>query len=188
MRTETREALELFIEKAGRLQSLSFTESAEQAGFTWSLKQGETESFETTGPDSEQIDAFVLTFRFFVQNNEHSSFRWLANNVLDDPGLSNHWKQEFRRTRRRINDYLDQCPPIRVVVGGAPPPTRREIMETFVYGDLSHTNPSKRATLKEWIIRPSTLGLLKFEFIDTLRTVLDAIAYIAQLSKLELEK
>lgn len=188
MRTETREALELFVEKADRLDSLSFAESAAEVGFSWTLVNGETEEFKTTGPDSEQIDAFVLTLRFFMQDNDHISFRWLANSVLDDPGLSNNWKEEFRKARQKLNDYLDQLPPIQIVVASASAPTRREILDTFVYGDLSHTNPKRRTTLKQWMSRPSSLGLVKVVFVDTLRTMQDVIWHVAQRSRSELAK
>jgi len=188
MRTKTREALDLFIKKAEKLQSLSFTRSAIEAGFTWYLKEGETTKFETTGPNSEQIDAFVLTLRFFIQKNEHTSFQWLAENVLDDSGLSGDWKQEFKRYRKQFNDYLDQLPPIQVVVAGASSPTRRDILNTFVHGDLSHTNTNKREALESWIARPPSLELLKTEFINTLRVMLDIIVYVAESSNSELDR
>jgi hypothetical protein len=31
-----------------------------------------------TGPHDESVDAFLLTFRFFIQDNESSSFRNMA--------------------------------------------------------------------------------------------------------------
>ena len=78
MRNETREALQLFVEKANKLKSLSFAESVRELKFKWSWTRGESARFEIIGPNREQIDAFILTFRFFIQDNEHTLSRRFA--------------------------------------------------------------------------------------------------------------
>lgn len=71
--------LELFNLKADKLNSLSFAKTVQDAksGWTISSKRGEDGLFRVTserrGPDSESIDAFVLTLRMFLQNNDSCS-------------------------------------------------------------------------------------------------------------------
>jgi len=72
-------ALELFNEKADRLKNLSFVRSLEskESGWTLTLDEGGA-SASRYGPDNESVEAFVLTIRFFVQDNEPSSIRNMA--------------------------------------------------------------------------------------------------------------
>ena len=74
-------ALDLFNEKARKLEGLSFTRilASQKTGVTLSWKEGDPVTIERSGPDDEAIDAFVLTLRFFIQDNESTSLRNLAN-------------------------------------------------------------------------------------------------------------
>ena len=68
MRDETRRAFELFIEKTNKLKSLSFNEAVKNLNINLSWKKDEAINVTLTGPASEQIDAFILTFRLFIQD------------------------------------------------------------------------------------------------------------------------
>ncbi len=72
--------IRLFNEKAEKLKRCSFTSTVfnQKTGVHISAKKGEPVRIERNGPNEEAIDAFVLTFRFFIQNNEKISFRNLA--------------------------------------------------------------------------------------------------------------
>lgn len=73
------DTLLLFNEKADKLEDLSFTKELENSGVTISGKLGQPVQAQRHGPDDESIDAFVLTMRFFVQDNEITSFRNMAD-------------------------------------------------------------------------------------------------------------
>jgi hypothetical protein len=189
MRTDTKEALELFIEKADKLKASNFINNPEQINFKWSWNDSD-ETLEIMGYDSQEVDAFILTFRFFIDQKEHCSFRWLANNVLDDPTLSENWKHEFGRVREALNQYLDQYPYIQVSRTDAVPMTRREIKNLFLFGDLSHAtwNPENRKKFKTWMSSNlATKGLLTTQFASILLETYSGIAYIAELSRSELQ-
>jgi hypothetical protein len=97
MRDETGQALALFVEKANRLLSGRFVQYIQEHGgpsYKISFERGKDTEVEIKAPDQEAIDAFILTFRFFIQKNERISFRGLTK-VLDDDGLSDEWKQGF---------------------------------------------------------------------------------------------
>lgn len=188
MKATTKEALELFVEKTNKLKSLSFTTEAQKAKLkvSWHNATGIMRS-ELTGPNVEQVDAFILTFRFFIQENEPCSFRWLAKNVLDDPGVSDHWKQEFSKARAGYNQYLDEYPSFPAIIEGEPLLTRREIMEMFVYGDLSHVNKKKRQELKKRISAFVVSQMYGLEFFQILNISLNHFfAFVTVLSEAEL--
>jgi len=186
MRSQTKEALQLFIDKAKRLLSTGYMDSIEALNINWEWVIGEGEKLYYSGPDENQIQAFVLTFRYFIQNNEHCSFMWLANNVLDDPGLSQDWKNEFVGIRQVLNDYLDEYPQIPTTTTAGSPPTRRVIMDVFVYGDLAHATQEKREIFRKWNSIRLIQLFFKTEFIKILGAACGAIIAVKNLSEKEL--
>jgi hypothetical protein len=101
--------------------------------------------------------------------------------------LSENWKREFINVRKTINDTLDSHPSIQVVIAGNPPPTFRDIMMVFIYGDLSHTNPEKRRLFRLWASHPPTYGLLSTFFMKTLAGIYYGIVRISDLTEKELD-
>jgi hypothetical protein len=214
MRDETRNALKLFVEKADKLLSGGYVRYLQEHGGTSlgyhftkevegeEIKEGGSFTIEYKHPDNDAIEAFVLTFRFFIQQNERISFKSLADNALNDPGLSQEWKDEFVKVRDSLNAYLDSNTFITERVVGVVKDrdtgedrhideshviTHRELMETFVYGGLAHANEEKMRVYKRWQGNP--LGGFQFMqsvFDDVLMRVLSHIRYVAWLCEQEL--
>lgn len=189
MQATTREVLSLFIEKAEKLKLLNFTTFIVKKGglnLKGRLQDSGDLYIEHDGSDDEAVDAFVLTFRFFIQDKDGISFRRLNDHVLNDPAVSDNWKLEFARVRSEINQFLDSPPDMRVVMNGQSSASRREILFTFIYGDLAHADLQKRQVFEDWRRDQETFQILSFEFQVTLVRMLDAISYMAYLSKREL--
>ena len=78
-------SLRLFNEKAEKLDRLSFVETIRKynSGFSIKIRKREDDLYdliqERRGPLEEAIDAFVLTIRFFIQDNESISFKNIAS-------------------------------------------------------------------------------------------------------------
>lgn len=208
MRRETRRALKLAVEKSNKLRDGHYVRLIQERGGThlsYSWKRGEdgtsgTTTIEQSRPDDDATDALILTFRFFIQKNEAPSFRWLATHVLDDPGLSEEWKQEFTAVRDFLNTFLDRQSGYneRVV---APPPagtsgearlvgeyqwTNRQIMDVFIYGGMAHADPEKRETYERWKSNALGFPFVQQSFDNIIMTVLNAIARVGYLSEREL--
>jgi len=155
-------------------------------------------------PDDDATDALILTFRFFIQENESPSFRWLAKNVMDDDDLSDEWKEDFTRVRDEFNAFLDTGSGYHetVVDPSAPPDpekgqivgeydwTHRQIMEVFIYGGMAHANPTKRATYERWKSNsiPMAFALFVNIFDHVILTGLNAIAIVCDITERELAK
>jgi hypothetical protein len=131
-------ALKLFNEKADKLKRCSFTRFVyeQDAGVYMSAKKDENIVIERTGPSEEAIDAFALTFRFVIQDNEKSSFRNLGK-IYDELPDSNLQKESFANARRDLNYYLDAFSMFNVNNVRL---SNRHILEVFMYGGLSHAN------------------------------------------------
>lgn len=211
MRDETRIALKLFVEKAHKLMSGRFVKYLEEHGGT-NLRYYYKKDMDGAGtpgmmiqhehPDDDAIDAFILTFRYFIQQSERISFKSLADHALSDPGLSQEWKDEFVKVRTSLNDYLDSNTVITERVVGVEKDkdtgferhvdethiiTHRELMDTFVYGGLAHANEEKLRVYKRWQSNPlGGFQMMQRVFDDVLILVLQHITYGAWLCEEEL--
>jgi hypothetical protein len=174
---EALDTLRLVVEKADKLERLRFTEHLRSGGsIGFSGSRSETGfNIAYNGPDEEAIDAFVLTYRFFIQNNERSS---LAN----IEGLFTRLPLDRRRidavigTRKSVNDFLDSS--TGVVVNGQQL-KRRTLIDTFLYGDFAHGKPKHKALMDQWV---ATGGRPVFQsiFVATISEVLNAIFWFRQ--------
>jgi len=98
-------------------------------------------------PNQDEIKSFILTVRFFIQDNEPCSIRNMGTlyNELDIP---NNLKDDFLALRDRINNFLDS----KTHFGPKDKPqyTHRDIFESFIYGHFAHSNKEKHDTVKKW--------------------------------------
>ena len=177
-------AIRLFNEKAEKLARLSFIEKLAHPDAGVSIKfvnhegGGATVTQERRGPDEEAIDAFVLTFRYFIQDNEQTSFRNMEQHYLAapiDPAL----QKQFVDLRADINKYLDTKLNINYNNEDL---TRRRVMDVCVYGGFSHANEDKRRLFKTWMSDPFVGKWIENEFVVTLGNIHNAIAFIKTLN------
>lgn len=182
-------ALGLFNEKAEKLMRLSFIKAMlDNSGVTLSWRAREDglfeERHERRGPNEEAIDAFILTFRFFIQDNEQSSFHKMAEHYLAAP-IDESLKSAFATTRKNINEFLDESSDFPIEYNGRRL-TRREVMDIFVYGGLAHANQAKKELYDSWMSIPPFRPVIENEFVYTLAIILDAINYIKGLNEITL--
>ncbi len=210
MRRETRLALQLLVEKAHRMRDGRYVGWLREQGGTslkYSYKRNPEDgsgslTIEHEHPDEDATDALILTFRFFIQENETPSFRWLSKNVMDDDGLSDEWKQEFIRVRKELNAFLDRRSDFHETVIDAAAPatagggrivgeydwTHRQIMQVFIYGGMAHANPKKRAIYMRWKNNPMPMffPFIANMFDHIIMTGLNAIAIACDATEREL--
>jgi len=170
-------ALKKFNEKAEKLLNSLFAEftlQRKRLSVRIDAKKGEEVIITKNLPDHHVIDEFVLTFRFFIQDNETSSFRNIAKTYSDIPA-SAELKKEFSNLRKELNEYLDADTTIKI---NKETLKRRKILDTFIFGNLAHENPSKKQIFDQWMRYPSPIPeLLELEFDSILANVLRIIQY-----------
>ncbi len=142
-----KEVLEIFIETVDELQSSEFAKQVRKGvRVGLSVGQGIIIS-QCAGPEREAVKAFLLTLRFFRQDNDVTSLRNMAKRVAT-LNVSKELKDEFLRSRDNFNAFLDS--PLDVPVQGAGADTKRDVFEAFLYGIYAHANPDHRRKVKGW--------------------------------------
>lgn len=178
---EDLKALELFNRKAEILKNSSFMKFLVErgTGITISGGKGKATRAETKWPNDEARDAFILTFRFFIQKKEKSSFKKMAK-VYENLPISQEKKESFKDARNKFNDYLDSKSPITFRGQGI---TYREIIKVFLYGEFAHANEKKKEIFDQWMSYPLMNVLIYNEFIYILGNVMYIIACVQDLNE-----
>jgi hypothetical protein len=175
-------SLRLFNEKAEKLLNTRFVKHLKETGklsVSISANKGQEVQVTRILPDQDAIDAFVLTFRFFYQDNEKSSFRQISQTYEKLP-ISSELKENFIDWRKGLNDYLDKK--INMTIHSKNP-SRRELLDIFIYGGLAHANPQKKAIYDEWRKMGFAYPMLEMQFCSVLEVVLRAILNVAEINK-----
>ena len=185
-------ALRLFNEKVNELLELSFVKAVTDpnAGFSLSGKRQEDGSFKmkstVRGPSVEAVKAFVLTFRFFIQDNETISLRNIAS-LYDSKNIDPQQRAYFQSARNEVNKMLGAPNFLNLNYDGVTP-TNRQVMDIFVYGGLAHANPEKYQTYKDWMSFPPAAVMLQSCFNTILGHILQALAYVQQVNETTLQQ
>ena len=129
------QTLSRFIEKANRLQALSFFSRSTPVGARVEF-DSETRAWEHEfwGPDDEATEALVLTLRFFIQDNEPTSLRnmrALYQRELVAPSLA----ERVNLTCADLNKFLDDRTGLSIADKRFL--SYRDVLEIFVYGTFA---------------------------------------------------
>src|SRR5262249_13134014 len=103
------------------------------------------------GPRRDAIKAFLLTLRFFCQDNEATSLRNRPDRLKDIP-VDRKLKGVFLQSRKNFNASLDG--PLYAPVLGVGADTKRDLFEAFLYGVFAHANPRHRKKVTDWEGKP----------------------------------
>ena len=169
------EVMQIFVESVDELLDSDFLAQIKADGlstqFKWSHNGGGFIS-ERTGPKRDSVKAFLLTLRFFGQNNEPTSLCNMEERV-DGLSVDSSLKERFRTSRHNFNSYLDKPPSVGFPADSGAS-SRRCILKSFLYGIFAHANPKYRRQVKEWEGQPyyddirSQFDLVLLEYLKAL--------------------
>ena len=178
--------LKLFNEKGEKLENSRFLRNLLTNGnsTTISWSEGNSVQIQTMTADDDSRDSFILTLRFFIQDNEKSSFRNMSKiyNSLPDDKKFNQLKKNFNEARTVLNDFLDRELDIKMNLYGEKV-TNRLLFETFIFGELAHSNQHHEKRYKMWVANPILGSLIKVEFNNILYKILKLIKYVREVNK-----
>jgi len=175
------EGLRLFNEKAKKLRNCEFTKTVfeKKTGYTISSSGDHPPIVKRSGPNEEAIDAFVLTLRFFIQDNEKSSFGNIAK-AYDCLPISQKEKEELKDIRKKLNNYLDSDSMFRF---NNEVFTHRNILDIFIYGGLSHANEDKKEIFDKWMSWTPLSVITTDELVYVLAEIMRVIIWIQNLNE-----
>lgn len=151
-----------------------------------SVKQEKDGSFSIVGRitsaledlDEEQIDAFVLTYRLFVQQNDRISLKALAD-IYQADWMPAEAAVSFNDARGEVNRFL--ASPTLIVVNNAKV-TKQHLIHTVLYGGLAHTNKAKEKEYKSWMADGGITGFVWAEFLTGLKQMLHYLRFFRDLN------
>ena len=82
MRDEIISAFKLVVSNAETLETFSFKEDIRNIKMVWTWHQDSPDELRIEGPNQEQVSAFLLIFRQFIQKNDRCSFKYLASIIF----------------------------------------------------------------------------------------------------------
>ena len=142
---EDKETLELFNKKADEIVNSSFVKESRQKniGFNISSQMNdETRNFDTTYDvvhhNKDFINSIVLPIRMFIQNNDRISICKMSLLYKRLPSIYDY-KKTFDVVQNYLNSYLDEK--ARTFLDDQP--SKRELLDTIIYGELAHLNREK---------------------------------------------
>ena len=179
--TKEIEALRLFNEKAEKLLSSKYVQYLKENNkltVSYSFTIDEAPVYTRNLPDQDAIDAFVLTFRFFMQDNERMSFRnldKLYGNPLIVPQAN-----MFEKQRANLNKTLNQNTDATI---NNETLTNSKILDIFFYGGLAHANVDKKKIFDIWKSNSHLFLFLEFNFCSLLEYILRIINNVYIINK-----
>lgn len=175
-KAEAISTLKLFNEKVDKLVNSRFVKHIRENGLKVSMKSSKGKKVEIshTLPDQDAIDAFTLNIRFFIQDKDPTSLRNMVNLYNDIP-VSKNIKDDYNWARDKLNSELDKKSMFNLQNKDL---IRREIFDTFIYGELAHVDPKKKKVFDSWMKIEPLAAFIASDFTNILIYFLDCIVYI----------
>jgi hypothetical protein len=170
--------LRTFNQKAEHLNNSRFLAAVRsgKTSYRWLGLGGSGVRAERNLPHQEEIEAFVLTLRMFVQDRDGISIRAVAT-LYERLPLPRALIEEVQKIRSDLNAFLDGLTPF-VLQGEAL--TRRRVMDTMLYGGLSHVDPTKQPEYERWRRDELLFTAIEAEFVDIVCVVTQAVFWVRQ--------
>jgi hypothetical protein len=189
------EVLRLFNEKVERLESTGLARFLEEDMPNVSMTVNRMISSKQDGPnfefvgvirstldnvDQDHIDAFVLTYRMFVQKNDRVSLVALSK-IYERDSMPAEAAESFREATSEVETYLASTLDVEFSPGQAV--TRRHLVDTILYGALAHSNHEKEREFRVWTESGGLTGFVWAEFIVALERMLFYLKFFRQLNE-----
>lgn len=188
LQLDTKETLELFIEKAEKAREIYISLVKHKVGLVNPLEL-------TRNSDNElwrthlEIESLLPTLRMFIDKWDGIAI-YVVNKegrperpaFLDLPGMSENWHTTVEQAYKFIDAVLTITPQNHT--HNNEPITRWIALETFIYGESIHT--TQRKTLKQWEQEPNLYADLISAYTDAVTIILGQVMVIAEASKPEL--
>ena len=187
MKADTKIILEALVNKAQKIIDSGFDQHIKKVGLNFRMTRAENDEYviEFGLPDEVRLDAIVLTLRMFTQNKESFSFPNI-HGLLRDKELSEDFRNGVIAIRRDYFDFLNSHSDYTVKLFDGRP-TRGEMLQTVLYGDLAHINdPNTVQRFQNWSRDDIRSNLLRQEFTSIILGIIILLKQLTSLCEAEL--
>jgi len=188
-------------EKITKLESSRFYKKFYEEEFTVLMKFGEslkttksrkeddgsisislTGAIESSLPifDQDNVDAFALTYRQLIQDNDQISIRNIYRKIYNAEWMFDAAKDNFEYLRNVLNQYLDSAIFLQLYKNGTI--ARRQLVDIILYGGLAHTDTTKETIFRSWM-DSGLSGFFWAEFYETMISVMRTILTIREVNQ-----
>jgi len=177
--------LKRFIDKCSKLENSRFVKSISQEfRLGLNITSGGPLKVTSIRPDQDNIDAFILNFRYFIQDNEPTSIRNLKE-FFNSSFVTKEEKNKFNSLRRNIQKYLSSSSNLAIFEKEF---SHGELMDTFIYGGISHATEVKEQKFHSLMKREDAKEFFWHKFIIIISFMLNAIKYIRDMLIIIIER
>lgn len=174
------ELLKLFNDKASKIINSKFKkESLEKKlgeTISWNEKDGMT--YTVSNHDDDFINSVLMPLRLLFQNNDEISINNISK-LYENMEIGKEYKIVFKKIRGELNEFLDEQ--AKTLLDDKP--TRRELFETILYGEIAHVQKEKRNKLETWKSDKMIWDLAYMEFQRLIHEIIFSINLISNLNK-----
>jgi len=130
-------------------------------------------------PELEDLEAYVLNLRFFIQDNEPTSLRNM-DALYQTECQSPESLKQFKEIRDAMNGALNSELWFRF---NGQPMTYRMLFEGMIYTRLAHASKNKHALFDEMTTHPFGLEMAMAEFLKCVCALHAALVFINKLNR-----
>jgi hypothetical protein len=128
-------------------------------------------------PDDLYIESFLLSLRFYIQDNEDISIRNLAK-IYNESNIESSLKMRFNKSRNWLLKYLNcKC----MVQQEGHNLTRFQVFEFFVYGEYAHS--TKKEDFNKLKINNIYYGTYRYIFNEVLLMYIKTIKELVSINQ-----
>lgn len=127
--------------------------------------------------DQDDLDAFVLSYRMFTQDNDPISIRGLSR-IYASEWMPKGARENFEEARGHVNEHLRSAA---TIAFGERTISIRELADIVVYGGLAHANPAKAREFESWE-KSGIMGIIWAEFFAYLRGLMETLKFFRTLN------
>jgi ribosomal protein L30 len=128
--------------------------------------------------DQDELDAFVLSYRLFTQDNDPLSIGSLSR-IYGSAWMPAEARQNFEEARKRLNEYLASKATVEF---GDIKISIRDLVDIIVYGGLAHSNPRKAEIFESWE-KSGVMGFIWAEFFAYMRELMEVLEFMKRLNE-----
>ncbi|NBB81178.1 MAG: hypothetical protein GVY36_17355 [Verrucomicrobia bacterium] len=180
------ETLRTFSKKVKRLLDSRFTENVlkKHLKWNWSWKAGEGSVLDYPDCDDDDRDAFLLTLRLLIQNNDLISIANVTR-IIDSLPLSEKITDPWTHNRTELNNYLDSNP---FFTAFGEPKSYRELIDTLIYGEWSHLDPKYRPAVEKWLGDEFVWSNMQTMFFMVMQNLVSCLSAFRVLAEMAIEQ